>query len=402
MSAKWPTVKLGVVLRLDLDRVPIDSASTYPMVGVLSFGRGLFDREPIENGQTSYKFFYRLKAEHIVMSQLFGWEGALALSSDHFAEKFLSPQFPTFVCVETKLDRKFLGWLMRRPAFWEDLSTRTSGMGDRRRTLNPDALFACEIPLPPLAEQRRIVARIDELAAQIREASRLRREAVEEAEAIVTSTSRTLIGESAADDWLQLGHFVSKIENGKSPQCETRPAGIDEWGVLKVGAVSFGKYDDRENKALPEGLPFSSKYEVRSGDFIVSRANTTELVGACAIVDRTRPKLLLSDKTFRFHFRSDVELLPHWLDHVMKSPALRKQIARGASGTSPTMKNISKEKVLGLLLPPHRLPAQRRIVAELDALQAEADRLKALQFETAEELSALLPSVLDWAFRGVL
>jgi type I restriction enzyme S subunit len=155
MRHKWPMVKLGEVLRLDLDRESVDPRNTYPMVGVLSFGRGLFDREAVVNGKTSYRYFYRLKADHVIMSQLFGWEGALALSDENFAGKFLSPQFPTFLCDDSRLDRSFLGWFMRRSAFWEDLGSRASGMGDRRRTLTPDALFRCAIPLPPLSEQRR-------------------------------------------------------------------------------------------------------------------------------------------------------------------------------------------------------------------------------------------------------
>lgn len=48
------------------------------------------------------------------------------------------------------------------------------------------------------------------------------------------------------------------------------------------------------------------------------------------------------------------------------------------------------------------IPEQRRIVVELDALQAEVDALKRLQTETAEELDALLPSILDRAFKGEL
>ncbi len=187
MSKAWPKVRLGEGLRLDLDRVPVDVSASYPMVGVLSFGRGLFDRESIENGQTSYKHFNRLKAEHVVMSQLFGWEGALALSNDRFCGKYLSPQFPTFICNSEQLDRQFLGWLMRRKIFWDDLGSRTTGMGDRRRTLNPEALFACEIPLPPLPEQHRIVARIEEFAAQINEARSLKQQMAEEMEALVIS-----------------------------------------------------------------------------------------------------------------------------------------------------------------------------------------------------------------------
>lgn len=89
--SRWPKVKLGEILKLDLHKEPIDVSKAYEMVGVLSFGRGLFNRETIENGNTSYKYFLRLSAEHIVMSQLFGWEGALALCSNDFAGCYVSP-----------------------------------------------------------------------------------------------------------------------------------------------------------------------------------------------------------------------------------------------------------------------------------------------------------------------
>lgn len=165
--------------------------------------------------------------------------------------------------------------------------------------------------------------------------------------------------------------------------------------MLKVGAVSFGVFDERENKALPVSFSVPPSLEVRTGDFIMSRANTVELVGACALVRKARPKLMLSDKTFRFIFSEQRKILPEYLEQVLKSPALREQIERGASGTSPTMKNISKEKILALRLPPHALPQQHQIVAELDALRR-------LQAGTAAELDALLPAILDSAFKGEL
>lgn len=187
MSKAWPLVALGEVLRLDLDRVPIDASATYEMVGIYSFGRGLFDREPVVGNNTSYKQFYRLAADHVVMSQLFGWEGALAISSDEFEGKYVSPQFPTFRVISELLDRNFLGWCMRQPSFWKDLGSRTKGMGDRRRTLNPDAFFATKIPLPPLTVQQRIVAGIEKLAVKIEEARGLRRQTVDEAETLCRS-----------------------------------------------------------------------------------------------------------------------------------------------------------------------------------------------------------------------
>jgi type I restriction enzyme S subunit len=79
----------------------------------------------------------------------------------------------------------------------------------------------------------------------------------------------------------------------------TRPAKKDEWGVLKVGAVSFGWFDESQNKALPPELKPRELYEVKSGDLIISRANIARYVGACALVSDVRPNLMLCDKLFR-------------------------------------------------------------------------------------------------------
>ena len=255
---------------------------------------------------------------------------------------------------------------------------------------------------PPFQNVRRIVARIEALAAKIEEARGLRQKAVEETTAMLNAARNFAIGEKPNKDWLPLRTFVAQIFNGKSPDCEKRPATPGEWGVLKVGAVSFGVFDENENKALPPYMQPNPEYEVNSGDFLMIRANTKELVGACAIVGKTRHKLLLSDKTFRFVFREDKPIDKNFLNHVLKSPALRTQIEQQASGTSPTMKNISKEKVMELLIPPFSEDEQRRLVAYLDGLQAQVSALRELQSESARELAALLPSVLDRAFKGEL
>jgi type I restriction enzyme S subunit len=246
------------------------------------------------------------------------------------------------------------------------------------------------------------VARIEELAAKVEEARGLRRQSIEEAEALIKSARRQIIGTIPGANWVHLSKYVKEIKNGKSPSCESRPATDNEWGVVKVGCVSFGTFDPLENKALPPTINPDPVCEIQRGDFLMSRANTTQLVGACTIVKKTRSKLLLSDKIFRFIFNQNEPIDINYLDHVLKSPALRLQIEHQATGTSLTMKNISKEKVLRLMIPLHSLPEQRRIVAYLDNLQAKVDALKRLQAETAAELDALLPSILDKAFKGEL
>jgi type I restriction enzyme S subunit len=99
--------------------------------------------------------------------------------------------------------------------------------------------------------------------------------------------------------WTSLDELLLGIEAGESPKAEGRPAGPHEQGVLKVSAVSWGRFNPQENKALPAGYPLDSALTVRAGDLLLSRANTVELVGAVVLVEKDHPNLMLSDKTLR-------------------------------------------------------------------------------------------------------
>src|SRR5690606_8050545 len=107
---------------------------------------------------------------------------------------------------------------------------------------------------------------------------------------------------------LHLHEMIKDLENGWSPQCHNHPAPSDEWGVLKLGAVSFGAFNELENKALPSSLKPIPAYEIKEGDVLISRANVPRYVGACAQVLRTRKKLMLCDKIFRVVFKEKNEL----------------------------------------------------------------------------------------------
>jgi type I restriction enzyme S subunit len=401
MRNNRPKVRLGEVLKHYQSYIDSPEPRLYPKLSVRLYGRGVVLDTPTDGATLKMRRHQLAKAGQVILSEIWGKKGAIGFVPPEGEGALCTSHFFLFDVHTDRLDPRWLQAIFDANYLQEQLDAEAKGTTGYA-AVRPKILLACGIPLPPLVEQRRIVARIEELTNRIEEALDLRRQAEEEAEALIAAARRSLFGETPGPNWVPLKQFVSEIENGRSPQCESRPASEDEWGVLKVGSVSFGSFDDCENKVLPVGLEFDPRYEVRSGDFLMSRANTTELVGACAIVARTRPRLLLSDKTFRFHFRRDVEVLPQWLDHAMKSPVLRDQIEHGASGTSPTMKNISKEKVLQLLLPQHTIQKQSRIVAELNDLRTKLDALKCVHIDTSVELDALMPSILDRAFRGEL
>jgi len=396
MKKQWPMVKLGEVLIERKERVGSFDAGDLTLLGVSN-------QDGIHSSGmpriTDMSRYLRVESDWFAYNPMRINVGSIGWAQMTEQTGVISPDYVVFSCSEQILPRLLFSFLKHRRGL-QEINKATAG--SVRERLYFDKLAQIEIPLPPLTEQKRIVARIEELAAQVEEARALRRQSTEGTVALLAAFRRAAFGESPQSSWVPLSNYVSNIVSGKSPATEGRRATPDEWAVLKVGAVSFGVFDDQANKALPVSYAVPPALEVRVGDFIMSRANTAELVGACAMVRKTRPKLMLSDKTFRFVFREPRMVVAEYLEQALKSPALREQIERGASGTSTTMKNISKEKVLALRLPPFSLSEQRRILSESDALQTQVDALKRLLTETADELDALLPSILDRAFSGQL
>jgi type I restriction enzyme S subunit len=395
MSA-WPKERLGEVLKLDLDKVTVNTSEVYPMVGVLSFGRGLFNREPIENGNTSYRFFYRLKAEHVVMSQLFGWEGALALSSDNFAGKFLSPQFPTFICDSAKLERNFLGWLMRRPAFWDDLGSRASGMGDRRRTLNPEALFACEIPLPPISEQRRIIARIEEVAARIEVARTLHQKAIEEAGILWRHCAEPIFDKLVETTPIRpLGQLVS-LRGGGTPS-KSNP-------FFWNGKIPWITPKDMKARELSDAIDHISEQASKTTAAKLIPPGTILVVVRGMILSHTFPTAVLRvPAAINQDMKALIpnsEILPEFLCALFW--AYNSRILNLVEKSTHDTRKLETSKLLDTKIPVPPLSEQRRIISKLAELQSEIDRLQRLQVETTSELNAFLPAILDRAFQGNL
>jgi type I restriction enzyme S subunit len=195
-------------------------------------------------------------------------------------------------------------------------------------------------------------------------------------------------------DWrqTQLRELVTSSGAGWSPSCETRPRTGNEWGVLKVSAVSWAQFRPEENKALPAHLEPRPELEVCPGDFLISRANTAELVARSVVVEDTPPRLILSDKIVRLRLSGVCD--PRFIQLVNSAPKSRSYYARVAGGTSSSMKNVSREQILALpvLLPP--LAEQHRIVAKVDELMALCDRLETRQSDAQAAHARLVDELL--------
>ena len=184
-------------------------------------------------------------------------------------------------------------------------------------------------------------------------------------------------------EWVRLGAVVNASEAGWSPTCIGSPRRPGHWGVLKVSAVSWGRFDPTANKELPSELAPKPEYEVKDGDFLLSRANTAELVARSVLVGVAEPQLMLSDKIIRLAVSSQMNRA--FLNMVNNASYSREHYAANASGTSSSMKNVSREVLMALPVPLPPLAEQSRIVTRVDALMRLCDALQAKgQLEAAQ------------------
>ncbi|AUQ27427.1 restriction endonuclease subunit S [Dickeya zeae] len=272
------------------------------------------------------------------------------------------------------------------------------GSGATVKGITQEELYKLEIAFPPLDDQIRIAHLLGKVEALITQ----RKHHLQQLDDIIKSVFLEMFGDPVRNekgwDKIQFSELLAEIESGKSPKCEARKAESDEWGVLKLGAVTRCKFDETENKALPNDVIPSTRDEVKAGDLLFSRKNTYELVAACAYVFSTRPKLLMPDLIFRFIFKQDVDINPIFMWKLLTCDSQRKAIQSLAAGAAGSMPNISKTNLKSVRLPKPPLSLQNQFATIVEKVES----IKSHYQQSLTDLEALYGSLSQQAFRGEL
>ncbi len=157
------TVRLGDILELVEETEPVLPDIEYPQVGVRGFGGGLFAKPAIRGTDTTYRAFNRLYPDAIVLSQVKGWEGAVARCPEFLADFYVSPEYRTFHCIPNQASPAYLGELIKTPWFWSLLQNATHGVGARRERTRPEQFLTIELPMPLFQDQVKGIEVVDRL-----------------------------------------------------------------------------------------------------------------------------------------------------------------------------------------------------------------------------------------------
>ncbi|GAB3706460.1 restriction endonuclease subunit S [Mariniluteicoccus flavus] len=268
---------------------------------------------------------------------------------------------------------------------------RMTGSGGQRRV--PGSFFqALEVPLPPLPEQRRIAAILDHADALRTK----RRQVLARLDALTQSIFQEMFGSPDDAFAVQPLGEVTGLVGGRNLVATDLTQHVP-YRVLRISAVTTGVFKATESKPLPSDYAPPEHHLVRRGDLLMSRANTSELVGAVAHVVQEPPaNLALPDKIWRFSWKQEAD--SRFFHALLNTPTMRRRIGRLASGTGGSMKNIPKAKLEQLLIPRVPLSEQRQFSRRAEAVQRARG-----QHEQAAEIDAhLFASLQSRAFQGEL
>lgn len=417
----WKKVKLGSLLTES--KIVSETPDTNKRLRVRLNMLGVQKRPDTNDKEGATKYYIRKAGQFIYGKQNLhkGAFGIIPIELDGFESSSDIPAFDIDECCYPE----WIYYFFKKGNFYSKLEGLAKGVGSKR--IQPKQIFDLDIYLPVKEEQKKILNEIErteiknnellkELQFQEENLTQLRKSILNDAvQGKLTSQwrkqnpniesaielfkgdasskevynkrnkirTKQYIGTSSEEvpfeippswTWCKFRDIYDDIEAGKSPKCLPYPAEDNQWGVIKISAISWGTFQEQENKKLPINIiPFVEK-EIKAGDFILTRANTTELVARSVVVnENVRSKLLLNDKTLRVTFSGFIN--KEYINISNNSPYARLYYSRVASGSSDSMKNVSRKDIDLMSFPIPPFEEQNEIVKKVNKLQLYYDSI---------------------------
>jgi len=385
MNKSYPMVKLEQVLNQYKEYIEKPEAKIYPKLSVKLYGKGVVLDEPANGASLKMKRHQLAKAGQVILSEIWGKKGAIGFVPPEGEGALCTSHFFLFDVNEEKILPKYLQAIFTANYLETQLDAEAKGTTGYA-AVRPRILLSSIIPLPPLEEQRRLVARIEELAVKVEEARGLRREAMEELKRFSTISKLDLF-QQAIQKWGEssLSEAIN-VNMGQSPPGDSYNK-IEQGFPLLNGPTEFGETHPTAVQWTTEPTKFCKKNDI-----------------LLCVRGATVGRMNWADKEYCIGrglaaLTANIEIcMPEYAYYFVETQT-QEMLALSAGSTFP---NLPSEKLKQMKIPIPPLKEQYRIVEYLNDLQAKVETVKKLQADTEAELEALLPAILEKAFRGEL
>lgn len=362
--------------------IEVRPGERYRTLGVKWWGEGVYERETIDGAQTAAKTLSLVRADDLIINKIWVRHGSVAvvpLAIDGCAG---SGEFPTFELNKERVEPRWLHWLTKTKPFWsasDQLSQGTSG----KNRIRPDAFLNIEVPLPPVDEQRRILARVEAIAAKVEEAQRMRLEAAAEQASLVVAYNLS----ASVEQRRQLSEVLALREE--------RVPVMPGAAYPQVGVKSFGQGLFAKGTIGSDDTTYRAFNRLFDGAIVLSQVKAWEgAIGYCG------PALAgwFASPEYRTFECIPGKAVPEYLGRLFATEWFWRQLQGATKGMGDRRERTRPERFLTVSIPMPPPAAQER-GAELFGKLTMAEGVGAA---IEREIGTLLPAILDRAFRGEL
>jgi len=384
MSKGLPSVPLHEIATPVQRAVAVVPGNAYRTLGVKWWGEGAYERDIIDGSQTAAITLNEVREGDLIINKIWVRHGSVAIVGPKVDGCVGSNEFPTFDLNRRRVLPRWLHWYTKTRNLWQKCAALSQGTSGKNR-IRPERFLSIDIPLPPLDEQRRIVTTIEGLAARIEECRAVHTEVVEDCAVLC----RSILSNDPASPAILTP--MSEMVSPRAPDVSVAADGIYHF----AGVYCFGKGVFAGQRKTGLDFAYKNLTQLRMGDFVYPKLMAWE--GALGIVPSECDGLCVSPEYPVFSVNTE-RVLPEVLDVYFRSPPVWPQLAEISTGTNMRRRRLHPSSFLAFKMPLPPMETQRR----LREVKTRLDSLADVQSQSAAELDALLPSILDKAFEGGL
>jgi type I restriction enzyme S subunit len=395
--AAYRIAELGEFLTHRSQFFEIDDTQEYMRVRVQLHGKGIVLRDVVSGLSLRTKKQQRVRSGDLLVAEIDAKLGGFGIVPPELDGAVVSSHYFLFEIDESKCLSQWLAYYIRSGGLTEQVAARGS---TNYAAIRAHHVLHFEIPLPPLSEQQRIVARIEALAGKIEAARGLRGEAASKLELVTGAWVQAMVDEAESMRWpLRLLNEVCEINPSRKGQIRLE---YDD----PVSFVPMQAVDDVSGEIVAaERRPFGDVNKGHTwfidGDVIFARITPCMQNGKAAVARGLANATGFGSTEFHV-FRPDPALLdPDFLHLMVRRPLFREKAKESFKGTAGHQR-VPESFFESQYIPVPSIEEQRAAVARVKRAQDKIDVVREHQALTQAELDALLPAVLDRAFRGEL
>lgn len=378
----WPLVSIGELMQRSRVPATVEPDENYQEITVKLWGRGVVQRRSVSGSEIAGTR-YLARTDQFIISRIDARNGASGLVTPSLDGAIVTNDFPLFDLDQTKILPRYVHWLGKTKRFIDDCIRASEGTTNRVR-LKEDRFLRLSVPVPSLNEQRRIAARIDELVTKIDQACELTEQA--------TSDINDLTYEMIREDELSNPNY-RLLENLVS----LKPADVHVDAEQKyqfAGVYCFGRGVFKGVAKLGKEFRYPKLSRLQTNDFVYPKLMAWE--GAFGVVPQACNGMYVSTEYPVFKI-DESEILPEVLHAVFKQPQTWEAVAGGSTGTNLRRRRLKPQDFLAFKIHVPSKSVQEK-VRLINQKLAECS----IQTEVKSRLDALIPSILDLAFKGEL